>query len=150
MGNLGGFNANKVDISERSYEPIPPGYYRVAIVEASVKTTKAGTGTYVNLKMQVLDGKHQNRYVFERLTLTNPNETAVRIGREQLAMLCIAVGKPEIEDTSELLNRPFRAKVAIESRRDDPAEKQNVVKGFSEWTGEGFAAPEANLSEAPW
>src|SRR5205823_847825 len=55
MADLHGFNANDIEPSA-NFEPLPAGSYLAAITESEMMDTKAGTGQYVKLTFQVLDG----------------------------------------------------------------------------------------------
>jgi hypothetical protein len=85
------FNANDVPEDE-GFQPIPEGDYTCQIVQSEMKDTKAGTGQYLELRIQVLEEPYVGRLVFERLNLINPNETAVKIANRTLADICEAVG----------------------------------------------------------
>ena len=60
MANLHGFDANQVDPAS-NFDPLPAGKYLAAIIESEMKPTKAGTGNYLALTFQVLDGPHKGR-----------------------------------------------------------------------------------------
>ena len=77
MANLNGFNANEVEPST-DFDPVPAGKYLAAIVESKHKPTKAGTGKYLELKFQILEGEYRNRNLWARLNLENPNPEAVQ------------------------------------------------------------------------
>ena len=78
MVSLGNFDANTVEPTS-SFEAIPAGKYLAAIVASERKPTKAGTGNYLELTFQVLEGEYKNRHLWARLNLENPNATAVEI-----------------------------------------------------------------------
>lgn len=153
MSNLQGFNSAQHD--DPGFEPLPEGVY-VLIIEASeMKPTKAGTGTGINMKFQVVDGEHKGRTFFKWVNYTNANETAQKIGRAELAMLCRAVNVPQPKDTMDLHNIPFAAKVVV-----TPAEgkypagnelKKAVAKSaIAELTGAPAPAAQAGKGGAPW
>ena len=70
MANLNGFNANEVDPAV-GFDPIPAGKYLAIITESEMKPTKAGTGQYLQLTFQVLEGQYKGRLVWARLNLDN-------------------------------------------------------------------------------
>ena len=55
MANLSGFDANQVEPSA-DFEPIPAGKYLATIVESEMKPTKSGTGNYLQLTFEILEG----------------------------------------------------------------------------------------------
>lgn len=111
------------------FEPLPAGDY-VAIIEASeIKPTKAGTGTLLQCTIQVIEGAYKNRKLWSRLNYTNPNPTAVQIGRAELSAICRAVGVMTPKDTSELHNRPMIITVGFE--KNDKGEMQNKITKYA-------------------
>ncbi len=124
------FNVEDVDLSQ--FEPLPEGKYIVAIESSEEKKTKSGTGSYIQLVFSIIDGKGKGRKLFHNLNLDNPNDTAVRIAQQQLALICTAVGKKKIKDTNELHNKPLVITVECENRTDKghEGEIQNRIKKF--------------------
>ena len=126
-GNLSGFDANNVQPNE-GFTPLPAGEYDAIIVESEMKPTKDGTGKYLQLKLQILNGAYQNRTLFDRLNLVNKNDTAVQIAKGTLSAICRAVNVLTPNDSSELHSKPLSIKVAI--RNDQNGNPQNEVKGY--------------------
>lgn len=121
------FNVNEVP--ESDFEPIEPGEYTCQIIQSEMKDNNAGTGQYLELRVQVLDEPYQGRLIFERLNLIHTNEKAVAIANRTLRDICNAIGVMEIEDSEELHGKEFLARVVIgEARGDYPA--QNEVKKY--------------------
>jgi len=123
------FNAEEVP-EDKGFEPLPEGSYTAHIIQSDMKETRAGTGQYLELRIQILDEPYTGRLVFERLNLINPNETAVTIAQRTLADLCNAVGVSELEDSEELHGKEFQVKLAIQEGQGDYP-PSNVVKKFS-------------------
>lgn len=128
MADLRGFNAHTVEPNE-SFDPIPSGEYLCVITNSEDKPTKAGTGSYLELEFEVLDGPYKGRKLWDRLNLANPNELAVKIARATLSAICRAVGVMEPKDSCELHDLPLLVKVRIE-KRPDTDEPANVIKGY--------------------
>jgi hypothetical protein len=129
MANLQGFDANQVEPSN-DFEPIPAGKYLVVITDSEQTPNKAGTGSYLNLTFQIIDGPHKNRLLWARLNLDNPNAKAVQIARAELSAICRAVGVLAPNDSVELHNLPLVIHVKCK-KRPDTGEIVNEVKGFS-------------------
>lgn len=106
MASLNGFNASEVP-AEMGFSPIPNGKYRACIVESEQKANKAGTGSFVQLKTQIIDGEYKGRILFSILNLDNPSQDAVRIAMGELSCICNAVGVLKPQDTVELHNIPM-------------------------------------------
>ncbi len=132
------FNAQAVS-PESEFSPIPAGVYAAQVVESDVKPTKTGSGHYLQLTWKILDGQHAGRLVFDRLNIANQNETAQKIGQQQLSQLCHAVGVLQLQDSQQLHARPCRIKVVV--RKDDQYGDGNEVKGYEAVTGTAPAAP---------
>lgn len=156
MANLAGFNANEVEPNV-GFEPLPPGDYEACIVASEMKPTKNGDGQYLNLELSILNGQFQNRRLFEKLNLSNPNPEAVRIAQGTLSAICRAVNVLTPNDSSELHNRPLRISVGVEKRKDT-GEMTNRIKSFKPRSVQPVpamqtaqAAPEyAVAGKAPW
>jgi hypothetical protein len=117
MGNLS-FNAKRV-APGGEFEPLAAGEYHLAVLKSEVVANKSGEGSHVLLTLQVQDGPHRGRLVWDRVTFTKPSEEAVRIGHERLSAYCHATGLVKaIKDTSELHGIPFRARVGVEDGRN--------------------------------
>ena len=144
MGNLQGFNANEVEPTG-STEPLPAGWYTAMIVDSQFKPTKAGTGEYLELTFEVVEGEHQNRKVWARLNLNNPNQTAVDIAQRELSAICRAVGIMTPQDSADLHDKPLSIKVAIRPAGNG-YDASNEIKNFAEADG---VRPEAQASAAP-
>lgn len=110
----------------KSYDPLERGMYKGIVIDSSIKETKAGTGEYIELVIQVIDGIHSGRRLWERLNVSNPNKTAEDIARSQLAMLCQAVGVTKLTETEQLHDKPFLMQVDVD--RKDPS--RNRIMGY--------------------
>lgn len=111
---LDGFNATDHEVSTASYGPIPAGTYEAVIVDTETKSTKAGTGRYLELTFEVTGPEHFGRRIWERLNLENPNEKAVEIAHRTLAQICHALGVLTPKQPEELENKPLKIVVGIE------------------------------------
>jgi hypothetical protein len=137
------FNAAGVEpMAPRSYEPLPNGEYEMIITKSDVKSTKAGTGQYLELEMQVVSGEHSGRRHWERLNVSNPNKQAEDIAKAALAALCLAVGVTDIADTADLHDIPFIAALEIDRKEPD----RNRIVGYS--SAEAAPAPAAKPAPA--
>src|SRR5262245_52807200 len=140
MADLRGFDANQVEPSS-DFEPIPAGKYLAVITESEMKPNKAGTGHYLQLTFQVIDGPYKGRNLWARLNLDNPNAQAVQIARAELSAICRAVGVLAPNDSVELHNLPLVIHVKCK-KREDTGELGNEIKGYAK--KEAPASPAAN------
>jgi hypothetical protein len=138
MANLNGFDANQVEPA-KSYDPIPDGKYLAVITDSEMRPTKAGTGSYLQLTFEIIEGAYKGRLLWARLNLDNPNPTAVAVARAELSAICRAVGVLAPNDSVELHNLPLVVHVKCR-KRPDTAELTNEVRGYS---------PKAALADQP-
>jgi hypothetical protein len=129
--------------SERNFEPLPAGWYSVAITAAELKSTKAGTGQYIAVRYDVTGPTHQGRVVFGNLNVFNPNAEAEKIGRQQLGELMAATGVATLDDTDDLIGKQLSIKLKI--RKSDQYGDSNDVEGFK---SAGGAMPAMASAEA--
>ena len=146
MADLGGFDASQVEPTV-NFEPVPAGEYEIAIIESAMKPTKSGSGQYLELVFQVIEGEHRGRQLWSRLNLENPSEMAVKIARAELSAICRAIDVLRPADSVQLHNLPLVIKVGCTSRADN-GELTNEIKGY-ESRQRVEPAPSAN-STPPW
>ena len=112
----------------RTFEVIPAGDYPAIITEFDEVDTKDGTGKRCNLKLQIIDGKFQNRTLFDSLNTTNKVAIAQQIGRQQLKSICVALNHPNPQNSSELLNKALM--ITIKVGKDQNGNPRSEVKGY--------------------
>jgi len=147
------FEADAMPVSEKSYEPLPAGWYTASITAAELKNTKAGTGQYIAIRYDIIGPTHQGRIVFGNLNIRNPNATAEGIGRQQLGEIMRAIGIAKVQDTDELIGGQLSIKVDI--RSSEQYGDQNEVKGFKAIAGSTPPTPVVKASASgkaapPW
>ena len=147
------FEADAMPVSEKSYEPLPAGWYTASITGAELKNTKAGTGQYIAIRYDIIGPTHQGRIVFGNLNIRNPNATAEGIGRQQLGEIMRAIGIAKVADTDELIGGQLSIKIAI--KVSEQYGDQNEVKGFKAIAGSTPPAPVAKAAATgkaapPW
>lgn len=149
MADLSGFDANQVEPSA-DFEPVPAGKYLAVVTASEQKDNKAGTGSYLQLTFQIIDGPFKNRLLWARLNLDNPNATAVQIARAELSAICRAVGVLAPNDSVELHDLPLVIHVRCK-KRSDTGEITNEIKGYSKKDTPPPAAAAATTStNPPW
>lgn len=119
------FDATEIETTS-SYDPIPPGWYPAVITASEMRETRAGTGRYLSLTLELIDCELAGRRVWTNLNLDNPNEKAVEIAQRDLAAICRAVGVMQPYDSEDLHFKKLEIKVAI--AKNDP--ERNEVKGY--------------------
>ena len=102
------FNPSEyVDTKTSTFDPLPNGTYSAMISNSDYKATKAGTGHYIELVIDIIDGPHAGRKLWERLNVDNPNKQAEDIARGALNRLLMACGKPDAKDTESIHDIAF-------------------------------------------
>ncbi len=148
MSDLSGFDASQHEAV--NFDPLPEGEYILSIVASETKETNDKKGRFLQFEMQVMDGPHKGRKLWDRLNLWNASETAVKIAQGTLAAICKAVGVMKPKDSLELHNIPLKAKI-VQRKRKDTGETQNEIKGYSPASTAVAAAPKPDAgAKAPW
>ncbi len=136
------FDARNVQ-PQADIAPLPSGEYPAMIVDSIMKTTKDGSGQYLELTHEVIDGPMRGRKFWARLNLVNKSAQTVQIAQQQLSAICHATGKLTVQDSSELHNVPML--VRVEYRAADPnkagSRDGNECKAWKPLTGGVAAAP---------
>ena len=127
----------------QDFTPLPSGEYPAMIIDSEMKPTKAGTGQYLELTFQVIDGPMKGRLVWSRLNLDNPNAKAVEIAQRDLSAICHAAGVGAINDSSALHNRPMLIRVEYQPAGPKRDREGNEVKAYKRFDGATVAAPPA-------
>jgi len=148
MANLNGFDANTVEPAA-DFDAIPAGKYLAVVTDSEMKPTKAGTGHYLELTFQVIEGPYKNRLLWARLNLDNPNEMAVKIARGELSAICRAVGVMSPKDSLELHNLPLQITVKCK-KREDTGDITNEIKGYAKKEAAQGQPQQAATKTPPW
>ncbi len=137
---------------------IPTGTYRVQVTEADVCPTSSGSGQYIKLKWEIMDGPMAKRTVFQNLNIRNASAEAERIGRSQLASVMVAMGIDVCNDTDQLMYKPVIAKVGVEVDKTGQYGDRNKIVSCTPAEKSGPIAPAAAAGQpapepakkAPW
>ncbi len=139
------FNPSTVPAAT-TYELIPVGSYLAMAVSTEVKPTKSGTGHYLQIVFEIVDGAAKGRKIFQRLNISNESPTAEKIAQQELAAICKAtIGDRVLEDSDELLNIPLTIDVIIEAGKGGYSD-QNRIKNYR--PASQPAAPVAQAAKA--
>jgi hypothetical protein len=140
--------------AQGSFEPIPAGEYFLKAVEAEEKATSKGDGSYIKVKFEVIKGQFEGRLIWQNFNINNPSEKAQRIGRQQIVAWAAACGKPDADDTDKLIEKPFKADIAIEKGNNGYADGNRINAFLFESTAKPApkAAAPAPAAKAgnPW
>ena len=137
------FDATQVAPNSGTMDPIPAGWYNALIDQSEMKPTKDGTGSYLELRFNVIDGQYANRKIFARLNLRNSNAQAQEIAYGELSAICHATGVLHLQDSQQVHGIPMKIKVKLRSASGD-YEASNEITGFkniNEQVGTPAGAP---------
>ena len=148
MANLNGFDATNVDPAT-DFEPLPAGKYLAVITDSEMKPTKSGSGHYLELVFQVIEGQFKNRMLWSRLNLDNPNRQAVQIAQGELSAICRAVGVMQPKDSIELHNLPLLVTVKCK-KREDTGDIVNEIRGYSKKDAVNGVPQQETTNTPPW
>jgi hypothetical protein len=129
MANLGGFNAGDVPPMD-NFDAIPAGLYKAIATASENKENKKGTGSYLQIAWEIIEGEFKGRKLWSRLNLQNQSAQAVGIAKKELSSICRAIGILVPVDSENLHNKPLILSVAIEKRADN-GEMSNRIKGYA-------------------
>ncbi len=118
----------------RSHDPVPPGRYLAEIVSTEMRPNRSGRGSHLEIEFSIAEGEHAGRRLWTRLNLDHPNDTAVRIAKQDLASICRAVGLDRLSETEELHGRTLVV-VLREGRRSDTGEATTEIRGYIQAPG---------------
>lgn len=151
MANLRGFDASVVEPT-KSLDPLPNGKYVAALIDSEERPTKAGTGSFLMLTFEILDGGHKGRRVWARLNLNNPSAKAVEMAQAELSAICRAVGVLSPNDSVDLHNLPMIIDVRCR-KRADTGELSNEIVAYEPRPTAAAPAPATPATPAtapPW
>jgi len=123
------------------FSPLPDGWYTASIAQASLETTKAGTGQYIKVRYDITGPTHQGRVVFGNLNIRNPNSQAEKIGLQQFGDLLRAIGLAKVSDTDQLVGGICSIKLT--TRQQEGYEPSNDIKGWKAVDGASMPKPAA-------
>jgi hypothetical protein len=120
----------------------------VVITESEVKPNSKNTGQYLQLRMDVIDGKYKGRVLFDRLNLWNQNPVAVEIAMKALKAIEVALGYTNgVNDSAELHNKPLTAKVKYKPA-DGQYDEGNEIGGYMAMQAVGQSMPDQPVQQA--
>lgn len=149
------FDATAIEPSQTSFEPVPAGVYVAKAIETDLRELKSGNGTGLSVQFEIIDGQFINRRIFSNLNVKHNNQTAERIGQEQLSAFCKAVGINKLKNTDDLVNKPLKIKVKIRKDESGNYGDRNEITGYEAISGavpsaSHSAPPKAPAASAPW
>jgi hypothetical protein len=141
MGNLTSFTVGQSDISQESGGCAAPGDYHLSVVSAEVKTSAKGN-EYVSVQFRIEDDQpFSNLRIFEIYSLEG-NETAVKIGRSNIAKLGKINGHDAVTDTQQLVGAHVHAAVVVE--KSEGYSDRNRIRKFDDFRGQRASSTQSS------
>lgn len=126
MAGLGDvFDATGVAPSQ-AFEVLPAGHYKAQIVESEMRVTRNGTGRFLWIMLDILEGPYQGRKLFDQLNLVNPNPTTVEVAQRTLSTICHAVGQLQVSDSEQLHLKPMTISVSVDPPKNGYGERNRI------------------------
>lgn len=104
---------------------IPPGFYACMITDVQTRTAKTSGKDYISFTLDVIDGKHEGRKVFDNLFVKSDSDFAVEIARNKLHTLALALDEKVLKSKDQVMNRTVIVEIDVEKKDD-----RNVVRGY--------------------
>lgn len=125
----------------KEWEPVPPGLHPVLIRKAFMKPTKAGTGNYLQVEMDIVDGPAKGRKLIDRLNLDNPNKEAVTIAAKTLSALCRATEIIALSTDDQFVNQTTIALVKVDKENQNGITTYLTPQKAAEYTAKKASTP---------
>lgn len=125
-------NFDQVDETD-NFAPIPNAEYDLRILKPELKATAAGTGQYVSINFMVAGGQFDNRMIFEKFNVANPNPAAVEIGLRVLKQLFISAGMQAMGEISWSMIEQLEGRICrgrVSTKTESGYDPKNVIKAF--------------------
>lgn len=133
MEVVGNLDPNVQEATD-GFEVLPVGKYKMVIIGDELKTTKAGSGKYLAIKLQVTEGAHAAKQVTDNVNLVNPSQVCQQVGQGTLKKICTLCGvQYPPQDTTGLYGKPMEVNIDIQtfkSKNTGNELKSNNVKSY--------------------
>lgn len=113
------FDASTVVPATGAQDALPAGWYNAAADESEMKPTKDGSGAFLQIRFNILDGAHVGKKFYTRLNIKNMNPVAVGIAFKELSAICHATGIIQLQDSAQLHGVPLKVKVKFRAASAD-------------------------------
>jgi len=138
MASLAGVNLDPEVQEATSFEILPRAKYKMVIIGDELKPTKSNTGTYLAVKLQVIEGAHAAKQVTDNINLMNPSQVCQQIGQGTLRKICTLCGvQYPPNDTTGLYGKPMDVDIDIQTFTSNTSGNElqsNVVKSYNKVT----------------
>ena len=165
------FDATQIQ-PDYGFSPLPVGIYDVRITDSEVKQNAAGTGGYLRLKFECVDGINAGGTGFMLINLYSQSEKAKEIAQRQLSAICHSTGILMLQDSVQLHGQVIRVDVRLQAdgyggekgytevkniimRNDEhkqqaPAQAPTMAQAHAAWEQAPAQAPTMAQAPAAW
>jgi len=134
----------------QGFDLIQPGTYPVIIVDSDIRDTKAGTGKYLDLEYQIIEGPDIGKKINDRLNIRNPSEVAQKIALSNLKHICDAIGfAGSLSDSNQLHGKPFSVTVGVEEFKSENTGKMRKSNTISRRMAKQSLSIDAPVAAVP-
>lgn len=151
MPSLTGFQYD-ANAKMPGFDPLPEGKYVMAIVASEQKPTADGLNEYLKLTLQVLEGEHQGRKLWQNLNLWHSSAQVVQYAKAEMSLICRATGKFGAQSSEELHDVPLLVEVKV--KKGSNGEPQNAIKNYLPIGAASQSQPSApaagGAAQPPW
>jgi hypothetical protein len=115
---------------------VPNGVYTAEITSATTAETKNGNGQMLHLTWRIVEGEHENRYLWQSLIYAHTESPeAVRIGRAGIKDICVAARITEaVTDHQVFVNTIASIRIGTQKDKRGQYPDRNAVLRVSKPT----------------
>jgi len=140
--------------TESAFAPLPAGWYQASVKAVELKTSNAGTSTYMNIQYSILGSTHQGRVVFGMCGVSNQDPEKEGTSRYFMGQLMRAAGIQRLTDTDQLVGANLEIKLTVRAKTAEYDASNNVkeyraISGSSLPTAQKVESVAAAPSSAP-
>lgn len=150
MAALGQLVDNEVDPSSLK-TPIPEGEYLAIVAGSEVKRSTNGQSEYIDLTLQIVQGKHEKRLLWDKIHTKNESKKAIDMATLRADEYSQACGLPRrATDSAQWHDIPLVIKVAVyEDEYQGEKSLKNKITKIRSRSGKP-PAPSGQTQGAPW
>ena len=111
---------------ERSFEPLPEGWYQAVVLETE-KTTSSAGNDMLNVAFEITQVEHSGRRAWNNFNLWHPTENVVGIAQRQFSDMARACGLTNCKDSDELVGLHLDIFLKVEQGNGAYGPKNRVV-----------------------
>jgi hypothetical protein len=124
----GGFEFDSDTEEGTKFEVVPKGTYTAEVVDAALADCKNGSGQMVKVTWVISGGQHDDFRIIQYLIVQHTNEIAMKLGRQRLKDLCVAVGfTGKLTDLEVLLHKPCLITVKVDENENSDFGPSNKI-----------------------